>query len=78
MFLTFGLGILLGVLFARWVNEGLTPDLVYNVISYAIPIYVFSGIVPGWKTLTRITPRVFLFLPIIGWVIYFIINVSSG
>lgn len=76
MFLTFGLGILLGVLFARWVNEGLTSDLVYNVISYAIPIYIFSGIVPGWKTLTRITPAVFLFLPIIGWLLYFVIKLG--
>ncbi|MEA4808710.1 hypothetical protein SDC9_32306 [bioreactor metagenome] len=74
LLLTFGIGILLAVPFARWTNEGLSFDLVYNVISYGIPIYVFSGIVPGWKTLTNLTPRVFLFLPIIGWVIYFIIK----
>ncbi len=72
--LTFGFGILLAVPFARWTNEGLSFHLIYNIISYAIPIYVFSGIVSGWKTLTSITPRVFLFLPIIGWVFYFIIK----
>lgn len=72
--LTFGLGLLLAIPFARWTNQGLSFHLVYCVISYAIPIYVFSGIVPGWKTLTRITPAVFLFLPIIGWVLYFIIK----
>ena len=75
LLLTFGIGLLLAIPFARWINEGLsTSDVVYNVISYAIPIYVFSGIVPGWKTLTRITPAMFLFLPIIGWVIYFIVK----
>ncbi len=35
---------------------------------------MFSGIIPGWKTLTRIMPSVFLFLPIIGWVLYFIVK----
>lgn len=74
LLLTYGVGILLGVLFARWTNKGLSFHLIYAIISYAIPIYVFSGIVPGWKTLTRITPSVFLFLPIIGWVLYFIIK----
>lgn len=76
MFLTFGLGILLGVLFAQWTNEGLSFPLVYTIISFVIPIYIFSGIVPGWKTLTRITPGVFLFLPIIGWLFYFIIKLG--
>lgn len=33
--------------------------------------YMFGAIAAGWKTLTRITPRTFLFLPIIGWLIYF-------
>ncbi|MDR2918779.1 MAG: hypothetical protein LBV72_05390 [Tannerella sp.] len=74
LLLTFGVGILLAVPFARWTNEGLSFHLIYSIISYAIPIYVFSGIVPGWITLTRITPTVFLFLPIIGWILYFIIK----
>lgn len=38
---------------------------------YIIYTYIFAGIVAGWKTLTAITPRVFLVLPIIGWVLYF-------
>ena len=33
--------------------------------------YMFGAVAAGWKTLTRITPRTFLFLPIIGWLIYF-------
>ncbi|MDO5671547.1 MAG: hypothetical protein Q4G30_01640 [Actinomycetaceae bacterium] len=31
----------------------------------------FAGIPAGWRSLTKITPDVFLFLPLIGWVIYF-------
>ncbi len=74
IFLTFGLGILLGVLFTRWTDAGHSYPLVHSVLSYVIFSYIFSGIVPGWKTLTSITPRVFLFLPIIGWLLYFMIK----
>lgn len=28
----------------------------------------------GWKALDKITPNIFLFMPIIGWVIYFIVK----
>lgn len=28
----------------------------------------------GWKSLTRITPSIFLVLPIVGWIIYFVIK----
>lgn len=41
---------------------------------YIIFIYIFAGIVSSWKTLTAITPRMFLVLPIIGWLIYFTIK----
>ncbi|KAA6322448.1 hypothetical protein EZS27_028009 [termite gut metagenome] len=74
LLLTYGVGILLGVLFARWTNAGHSYPIIYTIISYVIPIYIFSGIIPGWKTLTRITPAVFLFLPLIGWVLYFVIK----
>lgn len=74
LLLTFGLGVVLAYFFYQWTNGGHSYPLLYNIISFVIPFYVFSGIVPGWKTLTRITPNVFLFLPIIGWVLYFIIK----
>lgn len=32
---------------------------------------LFAGIPWGWSTLNRITPNIFLFMPIIGWLIYF-------
>ena len=37
-------------------------------------MYMSIGLVPGWKTLNRVTPQVFLFLPIIGWVLYFLLK----
>lgn len=74
LLLTFGLGILLAVLFVGWINAGHSYPLVHNILTYTLFIYIFSGIVPGWQTLTRITPAVFLFLPIIGWVLYFIVK----
>ena len=37
--------------------------------------YIGAALVAGWKALNRITPNVFLFLPIIGWVVYFAIKI---
>ena len=34
--------------------------------------YYLAGTPWGWGILTRITPRVFLFLPLIGWLVYFV------
>jgi hypothetical protein len=34
-----------------------------------------AGIIWGWTALNRITPQVFLVLPIVGWFIYFCIKV---
>lgn len=76
LLLTYGVGILLGVLFTRWTEAGHSYPLTHTIMSYVIFSYIFSGLVPGWKTLTRITPAVFLFLPIIGWVFYFIIKLA--
>ena len=33
-----------------------------------------AGVPWGWSALNRITPNIFLIMPIIGWVIYFIIK----
>ena len=35
---------------------------------------IIGGIRYGWKVLTFITPSVFLIMPLIGWVIYFVIK----
>jgi len=36
--------------------------------------YTGAALVAGWKTLNRITPSFFLFLPLIGWVVYFAVK----
>lgn len=36
--------------------------------------YACCSIVAGWRFLNKITPQMFLFLPIIGWVIYFFVK----
>ena len=76
MLLTYGTGILLGILFTRWTSSGHSYPPSHITISYIVFIYAFSGIVPGWRTLTRITPSVFLILPIVGWLFYFIIKLA--
>ena len=49
-----------------------TPDSFWK--SHFFLIYMGLGIVAGWKTLTRITPQIFLFLPVLGWLLYFVIK----
>lgn len=39
--------------------------------SYILVGYISASVPWGWATLTKITPNIFLFLPLIGWVIYF-------
>jgi len=38
--------------------------------------YIFAGIPWGWKAVTFIQPRMFLFLSFFGWGIYFILKVG--
>jgi hypothetical protein len=45
-----------------------------DLVVYFLWFYAASGIVSGWKTLTAITPRIFLFLSLLGWAIYFIVK----
>lgn len=45
-----------------------------GIIDVITVIWATAGVYPGWRMLTRITPNVFLVLPIIGWVLYFIIK----
>jgi len=74
LLLTFAVGILLAFLVVGATGAGHSYPLKHTVISYIVFTYVFCGIVPGWKTLTGITSGVFLFLPIIGWVLYLIVK----
>ena len=76
LLLTFGLGFILTFLVLKYDLWGLsnTKHVASIILMTGITFYATSGIVPGWNSLTAITPRVFLFLPIIGWFLYFIIK----
>ncbi|WP_411954005.1 hypothetical protein ACKXGF_12305 [Alkalibacillus sp. S2W] len=62
-----GLLFVVGIMFAQTENTGLFLTL--------FTAYMFAGIPWGWSVLSNITPNVFLFLPIVGWVIYFVLKV---
>lgn len=44
------------------------------LVNQLIFAYIFAGIPWGWSALSRITPNIFLILPLIGWVVYFFIK----
>lgn len=75
MALTFGMGLLFTILILYF-EHGKHPNnpFIFYIAFGVIFLYIFSGIIPGWKTLTRITPNVFLFLPLIGWLVFFIVK----
>lgn len=44
-------------------------------VGYCIGLgYSFAAFPYGWRALNKITPDIFLFMPLVGWVIYFIIK----
>ena len=47
----------------------------FYILVIVVNYYYSIGIIVGWKTLTRLTPQMFLFLPLIGWLIYFMIKI---
>lgn len=71
--ITFGFGLSLTTLVLL---KASTPDnsLRIGMYEFMIFFYCCSGIVAGWKTLNRISPNVFIILPLIGWLIYFIVK----
>jgi hypothetical protein len=52
----------------------LSGDLSGMVMSIVVSGAMFGGLRYGWKALTFITPNIFIIMPIIGWVIYFLIK----
>jgi hypothetical protein len=58
----------------------------FFIVGYAMPARSgvvkmelglwFMGIPWGWEFLSRITPKIFLLLPVIGWVLYFIFKLA--
>lgn len=46
----------------------------HNLIMMLAFFLLFAGLPWGWGFLNRITPTVFLFIPLLGWLIYGIIK----
>lgn len=45
-----------------------------SLIAGVVAGYMFASIPCGWGFLNRITPNIFLFLPLFGWLIYFFLK----
>lgn len=73
LFWTYGLGVGLTLM----VSNAFTGQIYFGCDSLEsnlvmlMMFYAYSGLIAGWYTLNRLTPRFFLILPLIGWVIYF-------
>lgn len=46
----------------------------FESMTYGWVIYLLVFGFFGWKSLNKITPDIFLFMPIIGWVIFFVVK----
>ncbi len=80
LFKIFGVGIAITYFFSGFLFLTLNSskesqmsgiEIVFFVIFI---IYMFSGTYVGWKKLTSFSSTVFLSLPIIGWVMFFVIK----
>ncbi len=74
LLITFGVGILCAVLFARHIHMEVSDenrDLFFKVLDNVFLFYLGASLIAGWKTLTGITPNVFLILPLLGWLFFF-------
>ena len=77
-----GISIVIAILFTFF-NSQSCPwpknSLLYLIAipTMIISVFVVSmGIQYGWRLLNIITPRMFLFLPLVGWLIYFGVRLS--
>lgn len=68
-------GLLFGVLIVvlSYLSSGVF-DFWRQLLSSAILIVLCWGVSYGWQKLSEITSGLFLFLPIVGWVFYFIVK----
>ncbi len=79
LFLMFVFGLI--VCFYLLYNSSIISNPILKESSTSKTFLIFQGFytgasfVAGWKALNRITPNIFLSLPIIGWVVYFAIKI---
>ncbi len=71
--LTLLIGLPLGFVLGALAFDKMNPTGSIFDNSYFM-LYLGLGLFSGWKTLNNITPQLFLVLPILGWLFYFIIK----
>lgn len=77
-----GFRVFVGSTLGRWVITAVLAVVVWGLLflflALQIPAISFILMIPcvyfGWKTLNKITPDIFVFMPIGGWIIYFVIK----
>ena len=55
--------------------QGIKLFFIRTVVAFFL-FYGGASLVAGWKELNSLTSRFFLFLPVVGWIIYFFIKLS--
>lgn len=82
LLVTFGVGFLIYLLFYSGITfdyqKYISSGLFSQRYTSAIFLYISFGIVAGWKSLNKITPKVFMILPFIGWLIYFVVKIYAS
>jgi len=66
----------------EYTKQEMTKSIVLSVLLMIVGIiitrdffgFLLAGIPSGWRALNKITPSIFLVLPIGGWVIYFFVK----
>jgi hypothetical protein len=71
----FGFYVLSGILFGLGFVITLSSDA--SVVGIAMGLIVglvYSGIPWGWRMLSSVQPKMFLVLPLVGWLVYFMLK----
>lgn len=50
----------------------------YLLSLYGAAFYFGASFIAGWKLLHNFTASIFLFLPLIGWIIYFFLKIAMS
>lgn len=69
------IGVVIAVILGFYsLPEILSSNSFIHIVQVVIYIFALCTIPFGWKLLNKITPDIFLSLPIIGWLIYILIK----
>lgn len=75
---TFGLSAIFAILFFTVIIIEIIysskSNVMENILMLVLSIVFGAGIPFGWSALNRLTSNLFLFLPLVGWLIYFVIK----